>query len=131
MITDPIGDLIARIKNGQSAKKEFILAPFSKLKENLLKVLKEEGFIEDYEVVSKKAGISDLKIYPKYFNGAGVIQEISRISKPGRRVYSQTTKIPSVHNGLGVAIVTTSKGVMTDANAKKLGLGGEILCNVF
>jgi small subunit ribosomal protein S8 len=131
MINDPIGDLIARVKNGQSAHKEFIMAPYSKLKENVLKVLVNEGFIEGYEVEQSENGHKNLKVFLKYFDDKGVIHSIKRVSKPGRRVYSQATAMIPVQNGLGIAIVTTSKGVMTDIQAKKQGLGGEILCNVF
>ncbi len=129
--TDPIGDMITRIRNGQLAMKETIVSPFSTMRENLLTVLKNEGFIENFERVNVREGIDELKIELRYFEGKGAIHKIQRISKPGCRVYSKAGEIETVHNGLGVSILSTSKGVMSDSEARREGLGGEVLCHVF
>ena len=129
-LTDPIGDMIARIRNGQMRSLDNIEMPGSKLRENILKVLKEQGFISDYKVLSDK-NKKNITVNLKYDHGFPVIKEIKRVSKPGRRIYSRATSIPKVLNGLGLAILSTSKGVMSDTDAIKNNLGGEIICKVF
>ncbi|MDR1027685.1 MAG: 30S ribosomal protein S8 [Rickettsiales bacterium] len=130
MLTHPIGDLVTRIRNGQMAGKESITAPFSTLRQAVLGVLKDEGFITDFSKVEAGTNKSDLTIQLKYVDGEGAIQEISVVSKPGRRAYSGVAKMPRVMNGLGVAIMTTPLGVMTDAEARVKNVGGEVLCRV-
>ena len=126
-LSDPLGDMLTRIRNGQKAHKKFVLCPHSRLRENVLAVLKGEGFIEGY---SKENTM--LKIVLKYMDqGLPVIRELARVSKPGRRVYSGSRVIPKIYNGLGVAIVSTPKGVMADHQAREANVGGEILCRVF
>jgi len=129
-ITHPIGDLAARIRNGQRAGKEKIAAPFSTLKAAFADVLKREGFVADWKKIPAGEGKFDLEIDLKYVDGVGAIQEIAVVSKPGRRAYSGVAKMPRVQNGLGVAIVSTPAGVMTDAEARVRNVGGEILCRV-
>lgn len=129
--SDSIGDMIARIRNGQMAGKAFVTSPDSKLRRNVLEVLKTEGFLTGYEVAEVKKGINEIKIELKYFEGEGAIKEIKRISKPGRRVYSKSTEIQSVHNGLGISILSTSKGIKASHDARKENLGGEVICTVF
>ena len=130
-ISDVIGDMITRIRNGLKAEKKTVLCPYSTMRENVLSVLKEEGFIEGYEKQEVRKGIDNLEIALKYFEGKPAINELKRISKPGCRVYSSKEELPRIFNGLGVAIISTSKGIMTDANARKQGLGGEVLCSLF
>ncbi|MDR2268862.1 MAG: 30S ribosomal protein S8 [Rickettsiales bacterium] len=129
-ITHPIGDLVARIKNGQGAGKEKIAAPFSALKAAILDVLKDEGFISDWKKIPVGENKFDLEIDLKYVDGNGAIREISIVSKPGRRAYFNVEKMPRVMNGLGVAIVSTPRGVMTDVKARIQNVGGEVLCRV-
>tara|TARA_B100000686_G_C16641747_1_gene890524 strand:- start:201 stop:596 length:396 start_codon:yes stop_codon:yes gene_type:complete len=129
-LTDPIGDMIARIRNGQMRSLDNIQMPGSKLRENILKVLKEQGFISDYKVLSDK-NKKNITVNLKYDHGFPVIKEIKRISKPGRRIYASAHSIPKIQNGLGISIVSTSKGVMTDYEARKQNVGGEIICRVF
>ena len=129
--TDPIGDMFSRIRNGQMRLLNSIDIPSSNFRKNILKILKDEGFIKDYYIEKSKNNKISLKINLKYYEGDPVIKEIKRISKPGRRVYSRSTSIPKVMNGLGLAIVSTSKGVMSDTDARKNNLGGEIICRVF
>tara|TARA_B100001105_G_C22083677_1_gene311937 strand:+ start:191 stop:586 length:396 start_codon:yes stop_codon:yes gene_type:complete len=129
-LTDPIGDMIARIRNGQMRFLENIQMPGSKLRENILKVLKEQGFISNYTVLSDK-NKKNITVNLKYDHGSPVIKEIKRVSKPGRRIYSSANSIPKIQNGLGISIVSTSKGVMTDYEARKQNVGGEIICRVF
>lgn len=131
MITDKIADLITRIRNAQMAKLRFTEAPFSSFKENLLKVLLSEGYIANYSIFKDNKGHNNFKIELKYFNGKPVISEIKRISKPGRRVYMPIKKLPCVHNGLGLHILSTSYGVMSEFDARKKCVGGEVLCSVF
>tara|TARA_R110002073_G_scaffold10565_5_gene50408 strand:+ start:1239 stop:1634 length:396 start_codon:yes stop_codon:yes gene_type:complete len=128
-MSDPIADLLTRIRNAQLAKKNSVRMPSSKLKKAISEVLKEEGYIENCAVstVDKK---DILNIDLKYYAGSPVIELINRISRPGLRIYKPTNKLPSVMNGLGVAIVSTSKGVMTERKARAAGVGGEILCVV-
>ena len=130
-MTDPIGDLITRIRNAQQRAKSKVSTPASKLRERVLEVLKTEGYIRGYATVEHSNGRSEIEIELKYFDGAPVIREISRVSKPGRRVYSSATTLPRVNNGLGVAIVSTPKGVMADHAARDANVGGEILFTVF
>lgn len=129
--TDPIGDLLTRIRNGQRARKDSVVAPASKLRTNVLDVLKREGFIRDYSEYEVRTGIKEIKIELKYHEGDPVIQEISRVSKPGRRVYSKIKDLTRFYNGLGIAILSTPRGVMSDAEAREQNVGGEVLCQVF
>jgi small subunit ribosomal protein S8 len=129
-MNDPLGDLLARIRNAQMRNKSKVSSPSSKLRERVLEVLKSEGYIRGYAVV-ERAGRSEIEIELKYFDGEPVIRELARISKPGRRVYSSVKNMPRINNGLGVAIVSTPKGVMADHDARDANVGGEILCTVF
>jgi len=130
-LTDPIGDMFSRIRNGQMRSLNSIDIPSSNFRKNILKILKEEGFIKDYYIEKSENNKINLKINLKYYEGNPVIKEIKRISKPGRRVYSRANSIPRVMNGLGLAILSTPKGVMTDSEAKRNNIGGEIICKVF
>ena len=130
-LTDPIGDMFSRIRNGQMRSLNSIDIPSSNFRKNILKILKEEGYIKDYYIEKSENNKISLKINLKYYEGDPVIKEIKRISKPGRRVYSRANSIPRVMNGLGLAILSTPKGVMTDTEAKKNNIGGEIICKVF
>jgi small subunit ribosomal protein S8 len=129
-MNDPLGDLLARIRNAQMRNKSKVSSPSSKLRESVLDVLKTEGYIRGYAVVERE-GRSEIEIELKYFDGEPVIREIERISKPGRRVYSSVRNLPRINNGLGVAIVSTPKGVMADHDARDANVGGEVLCTVF
>ena len=129
--TDPIGDMFSRIRNGQLRSLNSIQIPSSKFRQNILKILKNEGYIKDYYLDEKVKNKSSIKVNLKYYGGDPVIKEIKRISKPGRRVYSRATSIPKVMNGLGLAIISTPKGVMSDVEARKNNVGGEIICRVF
>jgi small subunit ribosomal protein S8 len=130
-LNDPLGDMIARIHNAQMRNKSKVSTPASRLRVSVLDVLKSEGYIRGYASVEHASGRSELEIELKYFDGAPVIREISRISKPGRRVYASVRNLPRINNGLGVAIVSTPKGVMADHEARDANVGGEILCTVF
>mgnify|MGYP001277420021 FL=1 len=130
-IVDPIGDMFTRIRNGQMRLLNTIDVPASKFRSQILEILKNEGFINNFRLEKKEDKKNILIIDLKYFEGSPVIKEIKRISKPGRRVYSRAVSIPKVQNGLGVAILSTSKGVMSDNDARKNNLGGEIICRVF
>ena len=130
-LVDPIGDMLTRIRNGQMRSLNKIDVPFSNFRSKILEVLKKEGYILDFETISKEKNIKTISVKLKYFDGQPVIKEIKRISKPGRRVYSRATSIPKVLNGLGLAILSTSKGVMSDVEATKNNLGGEIICRIF
>lgn len=130
-MSDPLGDMLARIRNGQMAHKPVIECPHSKLRENVCAVFKEEGYIRDYKVVDAGANKKLLKIELKYAEGRGVIQQLDRVSKPGRRVYSSVGNFPRFYNGLGILIVSTPNGVMADHKARAANVGGEILCQVF
>jgi len=130
-MTDPIGDMITRIRNAQERAKSKVSTPASKLRERVLEVLKTEGFIRGYASVAHASGRSELEIELKYFDGTPVIREIERVSKPGRRVYVSVKSLPRINNGLGVAIVSTPKGVMADHAARDANVGGEIICTVF
>lgn len=129
-LSHPIGDMLTRIRNGQAAGKEFVSVPNSKLRNAVLTVLKDEGFITDFRKEQIDEHRSNLIIELKYNNGVGAIQEISVVSRPGRRVYSGCAKMPKVLNGLGIAIVSTPHGVMTDHKARLMNVGGEVLCKV-
>jgi small subunit ribosomal protein S8 len=130
-LNDPLGDMIARINNAQMRNKSKVSSPTSRLRVSVLDVLKSEGFIRGYASVEHANGRNELEIELKYFDGAPVIREISRVSKPGRRVYASVRNLPRINNGLGVAIVSTPKGVMADHAARDANVGGEILCTVF
>jgi small subunit ribosomal protein S8 len=130
-LNDPLGDMITRIRNAQMRAKTKVTCPGSKLRASLLDVLKSEGYIRDYSVVKYENGRTEFEIELKYFDGEPVIREITRVSKPGRRVYASVKNLPRVGNGLGVAIVSTPKGVMADHAAREQNVGGEILCTVF
>jgi small subunit ribosomal protein S8 len=130
-INDPLGDMLARIRNALMRHKTSVTTPTSKLREHVLDVLQEEGYIRGYTKVEYGNGHSEFEIELKYFDGQPVIKEIKRVSTPGRRVYSSVRDLPTVANGLGVAILSTPKGVMSDSRARDENVGGEILCNVF
>ena len=130
-LSDPIGDLIARIKNAQLRNHKLINLPSSNFKVKIAEVLKKEGFIIDYKVESNKSNAYDLIINLKYNLGSPVISTIERISKPGRRIFSSAQSLPKINNGLGIAIISTPKGLMTDIDARKQKLGGEVICKVF
>ncbi|HEU5019411.1 MAG TPA: 30S ribosomal protein S8 [Pseudolabrys sp.] len=130
-VNDPIGDMITRIRNAQMRSRSKVSMPGSKQRERVAEVLKSEGFIRGYASVAHTNGRSELEIELKYFDGEPVIREISRVSKPGRRVYASVKTLPRINNGLGVAIVSTPKGVMADHQARDANVGGEILCTVF
>jgi len=130
-INDPLGDMLSRIRNAQMRHKTKVTTPASKLRERVLDVLAEEGYIHGYARVDYTGGKSEFEIELKYFDGEPVIKDIKRVSTPGRRVYSSVKDLPTVANGLGVAILSTPKGVMSDSRARNENVGGEILCNVF
>ena len=130
-LTDPIGDMFSRIRNGQMRSLNSIEIPSSNYRKNILEILKREGYIKDFFIEKSENNKISLKISLKYYEGDPVIKEIKRISKPGRRVYSRANSIPKVMNGLGLAILSTPKGVMSDAEARKNNVGGEIICKVF
>ncbi len=129
-VTDPLGDLLTRIRNGQRAKKDSVLSPASKLRVRVLDVLQREGYIRGYseEQMGPAAGV---RIELKYFEGQPAIKHVARVSKPGRRVYSGSQELPRVRNGLGIAIVSTPRGVLSDAEAREQNVGGEVLAEVF
>jgi small subunit ribosomal protein S8 len=131
MVNDPIGDMITRIRNAQMRSKPKVSSPGSKLRESVLEVLKSEGYIRGFASVERESGRSELDIELKYFDGEPVIREITRVSKPGRRVYVSVKNLPRINNGLGVAILSTPKGVMADHAARDANVGGEILFTVF
>jgi len=130
-INDPISDLIARITNAQMRKKPKVSTPGSRLRVSVLDVLKNEGFIRGYAAVDHSDGRSELEIELKYFDGEPVIREMSRVSKPGRRVYVAVRNLPRINNGLGISILSTPKGVMSDTAARDANVGGEVLCRVY
>ncbi len=129
--SDPLGDMLTRIRNGQQARKSDITVPASKLRENVLEVLKREGFIRGYERVSLRKGVDSLKVELKYYEGRPVISEITRVSTPGRRVYSGVKDLQKFYNGLGISVLSTPQGVMSDHEARQANVGGEVLCKVF
>jgi len=129
-LTDPLGDLLTRIRNGQQAKKDSVLAPASKLRARVLEVLQREGYIRGYS--EDATGVHpQLRIELKYFEGEPAIKHLARVSKPGRRVYSGSKELPVVRNGLGITIVSTPRGVLSDAEARSQNVGGEVLAEVF
>ncbi|MDB6178612.1 30S ribosomal protein S8 [Paracoccus sp. Z330] len=130
-MNDPLGDMLTRIRNAQMRGKSTVRTPTSKLRAWVLDVLQSEGYIRGYEEVTTDAGHKELEIGLKYFDGTPVIRELSRVSTPGRRVYAGAKELPQVRQGLGVSIVSTPKGVMSDAAARNANVGGEVLCTVF
>ena len=130
-LNDPLGDMLTRIRNAQQRRRPKVVTPASNLRVRVLDVLAEEGYIRGYTRVDHKQGGSEIEIELKYTNGQPAIREIERVSKPGRRVYSQVRDLRSVANGLGVAILSTPKCVMSDTRAREEKVGGEILCNIF
>jgi small subunit ribosomal protein S8 len=128
-LSDPLGDMLTRIRNGQAANKPSVSSPASKLRVNVLEVLCREGYIRGYNRADGSKG--DLSIELKYHNGTPVIRQLKRVSRPGRRVYSGVKDLPRVYNGLGIAILSTPRGVMSDAEAREAHVGGEVLCTVF
>jgi small subunit ribosomal protein S8 len=129
ILSDPLGDMLTRIRNGQAAHKAAVISPASRLRENVLEVLVREGYIRGYNREEGSHGALSIEL--KYHNGAPVIRQLKRVSRPGRRVYSAVKDLPRVYNGLGIAIVSTPRGVMSDADAREAHVGGEILCTVF
>jgi small subunit ribosomal protein S8 len=130
-MNDPIGDMLTRIRNAQMRGKSTVRTPASKLRARVLDVLQGEGYIRGYEDATDERGHPAIEISLKYFDGTPVIREVKRVSKPGRRVYMSKADLPSVRQGLGVSIVSTSRGVMSDADARSQNVGGEVLCTVF
>ncbi len=130
-MSDPIGDLLTRIRNGQRANKTAVLSPGSKLRANILEVLKREGYIRGYETEQIRPGVSQIRIELKYHEGAPVIRHIQRVSRPGRRVYSKIKDLSRVYNGLGISVLSTPNGVMSDREARAANVGGEVICEVF
>ena len=130
-LQDPLADLFSRIRNAQLRKKKIVSSPLSKMRESILEVLKNEGYIRGFARTKHSSGKEELDIELKYDDSGPVISNITRISKPGRRVYSGVQRIPFVHNGLGISIISTSQGVMSDTDAREKKIGGEIICRVF
>ena len=130
-VNDPIGDMLTRIRNAQERGKSKVSTPHSKLRENVLNVLQGEGFIRGYAVVQLGNNKAEIEVELKYFDGAPVIRELQRVSKPGRRVYSKITELPKFYNGLGMSILSTPRGVMSENEARAANVGGEVLCRVF
>lgn len=130
-IQDPLGDMLTRIRNAQQRGKSKVNCPASKLRSRVLDVLKQEGYIRDYATVQKGTAKAEIEIELKYYDGAPVIREIQRVSKPGRRIYASVGTLPTVYNGLGISILSTPKGVMSDNEARAQNVGGEVICTVF
>lgn len=130
-MSDTLGDMITRIRNGQSTKKKKVDAPASSFRKNVLEVLKREGYIRDFSEIEKQPGINFFEIQLKYYEGRPVISEIKRVSKPGRRVYSSIKNLQKTYNGLGISILSTPRGVLSDNEAREANVGGEILCTVY
>jgi small subunit ribosomal protein S8 len=130
-MTDPLGDMLTRIRNAQMRKKTKVTTPSSALRQRVLEVLQAEGYIRGYSKVDYDSGRSEFEIELKYYDGEPVIRQIERVSKPGRRVYASVRNLPRVMDGLGVSILSTSKGVMSDSEARDQNVGGEVLCRVF
>ena len=130
-LTDPLGDMLTRIRNGQRARQSRVVSPASRLRSDVLEVLKREGYIRGFRAEEVRPGIRMLDIELKYSEGEPAIKEITRVSKPGRRVYSKIKELPKFYNGLGVSILSTPRGVMSDAEARVANVGGEVLCRVF
>jgi len=131
VMTDPLGDMLTRIRNAQMRKKTKVSTPASQLREHVLEVLQSEGYIRGFSTVDFNDGMSELEIELKYYDGEPVIRDIQRVSRPGRRVYASVRNLPRVANGLGISILSTSKGVMSDSSARDNNVGGEILCRIF
>ncbi|MCB1042547.1 MAG: 30S ribosomal protein S8 [Acidobacteria bacterium] len=132
IVTDPISDLLTRIRNGHMAKHDKVDIPSSRVKQEIVRILKDEGYIKNFKVVEPKGSFPSIRVYLKYNNdGHPVIHGLKRVSKPGRRMYRGKDKLPKVLGGLGISIITTSQGIMTDRQARELGVGGEILCSVW
>ena len=129
--SDPISDLLTRIRNAQERGKAKVSSPASRLRERVLEVLQHEGFIRGFTTVQQGSGRAEIEIELKYFDGAPVIRELQRVSKPGRRVYASVETLPTVFNGMGISILSTPKGVMSDADARTQNVAGEVLCTVF
>jgi small subunit ribosomal protein S8 len=130
-LSDPLGDMLTRIRNAQRAKQTRVVAPASSLRANVLEVLKREGYIRSWKVEELRPGVRRLEIELKYSEGEPAIKEITRVSKPGRRVYSKIKELPKHYNGLGISILSTPRGVMSDTEARAANVGGEVLCRVF
>ncbi|MDA0339389.1 MAG: 30S ribosomal protein S8 [Proteobacteria bacterium] len=130
-MTDPLADMLTRIRNGQRARKDVVASPASRLRRNVLEVLKREGFIRGYSQQQSGPGFEELRIELKYHEGDPVIRQIDRVSTPGRRVYSGISDLQRVYNGLGIAILSTPRGVLSDNEAREQNVGGEVLCQVF
>lgn len=130
-LSDPLGDMLTRIRNGQRARKTSVMSPASALRTGVLDVLVREGYIRAWEKIDVRKGIAELRVELKYHEGEPVIREIARVSTPGRRVYSKIKDLPKVYNGLGISILSTPRGVMSDYEARQANVGGEVLCRVF
>jgi small subunit ribosomal protein S8 len=130
-MSDPLGDMLTRIRNGQRARQAVVGAPASHFRANVLEVLRREGYIRGFTREQLRPGVTELKIELKYIDGEPGIREIARVSKPGRRVYSKLSDLPRVYNGLGISILSTPRGVMSDNEARAAKVGGEVLCRVF
>ena len=130
-MSDPLGDMLTRIRNGQRARQAVVASPASKIRANVLEVLQREGYIRGFSRDDLRPGVAELKIELKYVDGEPVIREIARVSKPGRRIYSRISDLPRSYNGLGIAILSTPRGVLSDNEARAAKVGGEVLCRVF
>ncbi len=130
-LSDPLGDMLTRIRNAQRSRHAACVSPASRLRANVLEVLKREGYIRGYQLEELRAGVAQLRIELKYSDGEPVIKEVNRVSKPGRRVYTKIKELPRVYAGLGISILSTPRGVMSDAEARAANVGGEVLCRVF
>ena len=130
-MSDTLGDMLTRIRNGQTTNKKVVDAPASRFRKNVLEVLKREGFIRNFEEKEMRPGINFFEIDLKYYNGKPVISEIKRVSKPGRRVYSSIKNLQKTYNGLGISILSTPRGVMSDNEAREANVGGEVLCTIY
>ncbi|HEV2098123.1 MAG TPA: 30S ribosomal protein S8 [Stellaceae bacterium] len=130
-MSDPLGDMLTRIRNGQRARQAVVASPASKIRANVLEVLKREGYIRGFTREDLRPGVAEIKIELKYVDGEPAIREIARISKPGRRIYSRIADLPRSFNGLGIAILSTPRGVLSDNEARAAKVGGEVLCRVF
>ncbi|HXC11351.1 MAG TPA: 30S ribosomal protein S8 [Stellaceae bacterium] len=130
-MSDPLGDMLTRIRNGQRARQAVVASPASKVRANVLEVLKREGYIRGFSREDLRPGVAELKIELKYVDGEPVIREIARVSKPGRRIYSRIADLPRSYNGLGISILSTPRGVLSDNEARAAKVGGEVLCRIF